>query len=66
MDLWLGMVPERTALELTSLDCIFWAHISLASKYSLPSVANYGASFDHMMPCGVQIKHASTCTLYGG
>ena len=23
----------------------------------------HGASYDHMMPCGVQVKHASTCMM---
>lgn len=61
VDLWLGVFQERTALALSPSGYIIWLQMSLASKYSLPGVANCGAMHDHMMPCGVEIKHASTC-----
>ena len=55
---------ERTALALSPSGYITLLQMSLASKYSLPAVANCGATCDHMMPCGVEIKHASMCQVH--
>ena len=56
-----GCVTSEDGPCAVTIGYIIWLQMSLASKYSLPGVANCGAMHDHMIPCGVEIKHASTC-----